>query len=209
VVPPSYELADAVRELIERVRRLDAPDDVVARATTQVQAVVAELDAYTVPGPFQQATLHPRQPGLPVLEGREPHEFFPYSPIVGPGNPISPPVRMWIDGDRMRGEVTLRAPYNGPPSMVHGGIIALIFDELLGAVNVIHELGAFTGTLTVRYLRPTPLGQPLEMVGWVDRVEGRKVYSGGDILHDGVVTAHADGIFIRSELLEGPAAVDA
>jgi acyl-coenzyme A thioesterase PaaI-like protein len=201
VPEPIEELNEAVRALIDRVRRLDAPDESVAAATAQVRSVVDALDGFAYDGPFQQATLRTPEDGRPMLAGKTPEQFFPYSPIVGPRNPLSPPVRMWIDGERMRGQVTLGAPYNGPPSMVHGGMIALIFDELLGAVNVVHEAGAFTGTLTVRYERPTPIGKPLEMVAWVDRMEGRKVFTVGELSHDGAVTARAEGIFIRSPLL--------
>jgi acyl-coenzyme A thioesterase PaaI-like protein len=202
-VTSADDLTDGVRELIDRVRTLDAPEDVVADALAQVRAVVNDLAPYTYAGPYQQGALRVPEGQRPALEGLEPHEFFPYSPIVGPRNPIAPPVRMWRDGDRLRGEVTLRAAYNGPPSMVHGGVIALIFDELLGATNVIHGVGAFTGTLSVRYERPTPLGKPIEMVGWVDRMEGRKVFTSGELLHDGAVTARAEGVFIRTELLRG------
>jgi acyl-coenzyme A thioesterase PaaI-like protein len=200
-IAAAVELTSAVRELIDRVRRLDAPADFVHAVTEQVRAAVAALDPHTVDGPFQQASLRPSEDGRPMLAGKQPDQFFPYSPIVGPLNPIAPPVRMWIDGERMRGEVTVGAAYCGPPSMVHGGVIALLFDELLGAVNVVHEAGAFTGTLTVRYERPTPLGQPLEMSAWVDRMEGRKVFTVGELTHDGAVTARAEGIFIRSPLL--------
>jgi acyl-coenzyme A thioesterase PaaI-like protein len=198
---PPRDLVDAVRELITHVRTLDAPDDVLVDATRAVEKVVAALAPHTSPGPYQQAALRQPDDGLPLLRGESPDEFFPYSPIVGPLNPIAPPVRMWVDGDRLRGEVTLGPAYNGPPSMVHGGVIALVFDELLGALNVVHDLGGFTGTLSVRYERPTPLGRSLEMVAWLDRVEGRKVFTRGELRHDGAVTARAEGIFIRSELL--------
>jgi len=120
--------------------------------------------------------------------------------VVGERNPLAPPVRMWFDGARMHGDTTLGAPYNGPPQMVHGGIIALIFDELLGALNVALELGGFTGTLSVRYMRPTPLLEPLVLEAWLDRVDGRKVLNIGEIRHNGVVTARADGVFIRSAM---------
>jgi acyl-coenzyme A thioesterase PaaI-like protein len=197
------DLTEAVRDLIDRVRTVDAPPGVLTDALAQVRAVVDDLTPFAYGGPYQQASLRLPEGARPELEGRQPSEFFPYSPIVGPRNPLAPPVRMWTDGDRMCGEVTLRAAYNGPPSMVHGGVIALIFDELLGATNVVHGVGAFTGTLTVRYERPTPLGKPLEMVGWVDRMEGRKVFTLGELLHDGVVTARAEGVFIRTEMLRG------
>jgi hypothetical protein len=206
VTDPEHDIAqlnDAVRALIERVRTLDAPADAIADATAQVRAVIDDLTPFAYDGPCQQGALRVSEGGGPALVGTEPHEFFPYSPIVGPRNPISPPVRMWRDGDRMLGAVTLRAPYAGPPEMVHGGVIALIFDELLGAVNVVHGMGAFTGTLTVRYERPTPLGRPLEMTGWIERVEGRKVFTEGELRHDGQVTARAQGVFILTSLLRG------
>jgi hypothetical protein len=197
---PQRELTDAVRELIERVRTIDAPDDVLLDAARAVEDVVASLAPYVYDGPYQQATLRPPANGAQVLQGTTPDEFFPYSPVVGPRNPLAPPVRMWVEGDRLHGEVTLGAPYNGPPSMVHGGVIALIFDELLGALNVVHGLGGFTGTLSVRYERPTPLGARLEMTAWLDRVDGRKVFPVGELRHDGVVTARAEGIFISSNV---------
>jgi acyl-CoA thioesterase FadM len=68
---------------------------------------------------------------------------------------------------------------------------------------VVHGVGAFTGTLTVRYERPTPLAKPLEMVAWVDRMEGRKVHTQGELRHDGAVTARAEGVFVRTEVLKG------
>ena len=55
------------------------------------------------------------------------------------------------------------------------------------------------GTLTVRYERPTPIGQPLTFDAWVDRTEGRKVFTLGTISADGVVTARAEGVFVRVE----------
>jgi hypothetical protein len=197
---PQRELTDAVRELIACVRTIDAPDDVLVDAARAVEDVVALLAPYTYEGPYQQATLRPPADGRPILRSESPNEFFPYSPIVGPLNPLAPPVRMWMDGQRLRGEVTLGAPYNGPPSMVHGGVIALVFDELLGALAVVHELGGFTGTLSVRYERPTPLDKRLEMTAWLDRVEGRKVFVLGELHHDAMVTARAEGIFIRSSV---------
>lgn len=200
---PRRALADGVRTLIEQVRTLDAPDDVLLDALQAVREAERLLAPHTYAGPYMQSQLRSSVGGPGVLHGRDPGQYFPYSPIVGPLNPLAPPVRMWAEGDRMLGETTLGAPYCGPPSMVHGGVIALVFDELLGTLNVLHGLGAFTGTLTVRYERPTPLERPLDMVAWLDRVEGRKVFTAGELRHEGVVTARAEGVFIRSPLLPG------
>jgi hypothetical protein len=197
-------LNDATRTLIEQVRTLDAPDDVITSALHALQALNATLAPHTYGGPYQQSQLRAHGENPTLLDG-EPAEFFPYSPIIGGLNPISPPVHLWFDGTEMRGTVTLGAPYNGPPSLVHGGVIALIFDELLGALLVKHQRGGFTGTLSVRYERPTPLGKPLEMRAWLDRSEGRKSYALGELLHEGNVTARAEGVFISSPLLPSPA----
>ena len=47
--------------------------------------------------------------------------------------------------------------YEGPPGCVHGGVIALVFDELLGAANIAAGSPGMTGTLTIRYREPTPI----------------------------------------------------
>ena len=73
----------------------------------------------------------------------------------------------------------------------------MVFDELLGAVNACLGLGAFTGTLSIRYERLTPIEAELEVESWVDRTEGRKVYTVGTIRAAGEVTARAEGVFIR------------
>jgi acyl-coenzyme A thioesterase PaaI-like protein len=128
---------------------------------------------------------------------REPAEFFPYSSVVGPMNPIAPPIVLDFDGTTVSGTVTLGEVYAGPPGAVHGGIIALIFDELLGVANVLSGVGAFTGTLNIRYERFTPLREELEVAAHVDRTEGKKVFTVGTISSGGAITARAEGIFIQ------------
>ncbi len=78
-------------------------------------------------------------------------------------NPLAPPVRVEIvDGPEggpreLRAEAWFDDPYEGPPTCVHGGVIAETFDELLGAANIVAGSPAMTGTLTIRYRKPTPL----------------------------------------------------
>ena len=54
----------------------------------------------------------------------------------------------------------------------------------------------FTGTLTMRYRRGTPLG-PLHLEGHIDREEGRKVFVVATISDADGVTVEADGVFIE------------
>jgi acyl-coenzyme A thioesterase PaaI-like protein len=130
-----------------------------------------------------------------------PQDNFATSPVIGFANPIAPPVEVWAvegeDGRReVRGRVTFNYAYEGPPTCVHGGVIAELFDELLGMSNILVGVGAMTGTLTIRYRRPTPLLAPLDLAARHTHTEGRKVYAWGGIFHQGELTAEADGVFI-------------
>ena len=82
------------------------------------------------------------------------------NPVIGVRNPFAPPLTVRCDPDgRYRSEFILGAAYEGPPGLVHGGICALVLDQLLGEAATAGMTEAkFTGTITVRYLRGTPLG---------------------------------------------------
>lgn len=205
VAPPEAiaALAEQVRRLVAAVRAADAPPDVLAAAGALVAEAGDLLDAHRWPGPYAQGSLRGDKGPLDQ-PGVAPADFFPYSPVIGPRNPVAPPavfepqpdgsITGWFDG----------APqYNGPPGFVHGGVIALVFDELLGVVAVVRGAGAMTGTLTVRYRRPTPIQRRVALRAWLDRVDGRKVFIRGEMLVDDEVTAEAEGVFIRVAFLEG------
>ncbi len=53
----------------------------------------------------------------------------------------------------------------------------------------------FTGTITCRYLRGTPLGA-LRAEAFIERVEGVKTFARGFISDAGGHTVEADGVFI-------------
>ena len=192
----------ALRALIDDSRRCDAPDDALVRARELIEEATALLRPHRYDGEVMQSTLRGPNPMLTTMQTANPADYFSYSPIVGPLNAIAPPVRLHLDGDRMRGRMVLDAPYVGPPGTVHGGVIALIFDELLGCANIAQGYGGFTGTLTIRYERRTPIGEPIELESWVDRVEGRKVFAQGTMSHDGAVTARAEGVFITANMAQ-------
>jgi acyl-coenzyme A thioesterase PaaI-like protein len=193
-------LSEATRRVIDVVRRSQASSAEMSAAAEALHAIADGLEPLAHPGPFTQRDL--------VWDGElskparvvDFAEFFPYSPLVGPRNPIAPPIDFSVRGDRLLGRVRYGAAYVGPPQSVHGGIIAATFDELLGSANLLNEVGGMTGTLTVRYREPTPIGKQIELEGWVDRIEGRKVFTRGEMRHDGRVTAEAEGIFIGGSM---------
>ncbi|OBJ76087.1 PaaI family thioesterase, partial [Mycobacterium colombiense] len=117
---------------------------------------------------------------------------------IGVCNPIAPPIVVHHQGDRRCwSEFTLGSAYEGPPKLVHGGVSALVLDHMLGeAASEGLSKARFTGTITVKYLRGTPLG-PLRCEAWVDGKEGRKVFARGTISDAAGVTVEADGVFIE------------
>ncbi len=184
-------LAAAVRRLTDlTVGRPLADGDLTAAAET-VERVADQLAVAAGPGKA------PR--GQPDHRGH-PQDFFPTSPVIGYANPLAPPVDVWAervgDGLELRGRAFFGYPYEGPPTCVHGGVIAALFDELLGSVTILTGQPGMTGTLTVRYRRPTPLLAPLDLEARLTSVEGRKIFVWGGVHHDGTLTAEAEGIFV-------------
>jgi hypothetical protein len=53
-----------------------------------------------------------------------------------------------------------------------------------------------TGTLKVRYLRPTPLFERVDLEAWTERVEGRRIISKGTMTVNGELTPAAEGLFV-------------
>jgi hypothetical protein len=176
-------LADAVRELIDATIRTEADDDVVATVRTTIEAVTESLRKRT------------RPVGVSYRVGDRPLPLC--NAVVGACNPIAPPVVVHHDGVRCWSEFVLGSAYEGPPKLVHGGVSALVLDHMLGeAASEGLSKARFTGTITVKYLRGTPLG-PLRSEAWIDRKEGRKVFAHGFISDSGGITVEADGVFIE------------
>lgn len=122
---------------------------------------------------------------------------FDNSPLLGEGNPIAPPIRTKIIGT---GQIEARAvfplTYEGPPGSVHGGFVAAAFDEVLGRVQSLTGNPGMTGTLIVRYRRPTPLYKEIVIRGRIDRIEGRKIFTTGELYDGDTLCAEAEAIFI-------------
>jgi len=188
-----------VRQLVSHLRKTTAPRDLLREVENEVAALNRRLEAYDHEGPYGQRRLvmsdfdHTRDTDIPA-------EFFPYSPVIGPLNAIAPPIEFDFDGEEIHAEHVFDAPYNGPPTAVHGGIIALVFDELLGSLGALRDIGGFTGTLSIRYHSLTPIGEPVRMRSWIDRREGRKAFIMGTMHHGSRLCAVAEGIFIRPKI---------
>src|SRR5438477_2115126 len=87
---------------------------------------------------------------------------FPDCVVSGDANPMGLDVQFFRDGDEAVSRAVLGPAFEGAPTRVHGGIVAAVFDDLMGFVLSIVESPAYTAELTVRYRRPTPVGEEIE-----------------------------------------------
>jgi len=197
-----HSLVEEVRRLINAVTMLDVNGVVGAGPVTDLATSVSSL--------VSSVGALPRLAGGPADAGGDDARLLERSGIVGASNPLAAPVHIWLDGDRVVGWAVYPHQYEGPPGCVHGGFVAAAFDDLLGAAQTLSGTAGFTGTLTVRMVRPTPLLQRIDYEGGVTSVEGRKIFTWGRASHDGELVAEAEGVFITpkrgiSEILRAQA----
>jgi len=188
-------------QLIHHLRCSHAPDKVLAEATGHIRQAMEVLRPWLKQGEgWSTISIGSDTPGFAWRED-DLTAVMPYSPVTGKRNPIAPPIKMWRNGDEVLGQAIFSPTYAGPPDSVHGGIIAAVFDEVLSMANVITGKAGFTGSLTIKYHRKTPLNTPIELWGMNVRQDGRKQVSRGEMRVDGEVTASAEGLFIAAAAL--------
>ncbi|MCW2518146.1 MAG: Thioesterase [Mycobacterium sp.] len=179
-------LTQAVRELIDAGIRTDVDEVTVLEAQAAIEAITEKLR-----GAQRTDTSTLRHAGT----GRT---LAWANPAVGLRNAIAPPMDIQHDDSgRCWAEFDLGLAYEGPPGLVHGGICALVLDHILGeAASDGLTKPVFTGTITLRYLRGTPLG-PLRAEAFIERTEGIKTYARGYLGDTSGWSVEADGVFIR------------
>jgi acyl-coenzyme A thioesterase PaaI-like protein len=181
-------LADGVRGVLHRLVQTSAPVPFIAEAADDLERLAARFREH---------------PSASIYEGfaeaanaGEPFAFFDHSPMLGHANPLAPPIELWLEGDHLVGRATFGAAYEGPPGCVHGGYVAAAFDEVLGSTQSLSGSPGMTARLVVNYRSPTPLHTELRFVGRLDRVDGRKIHTSGELFAGDVLCAEAEGLFI-------------
>ena len=177
-------LATSVRSLIDATIRTEVEDDEIRAATAEIEAITARLQARQIEGSY----------GVRFNSTGETRPWG--NAVVGLRNAVAPPLVIEHDETgRSWSDFHLGAAYEGPPGLVHGGVSALILDQLLGEAAGAGGKPGMTGTLTLRYRRGTPLGF-LRAEAHIDRVEGVKTFAVGHLADAEGLTVEAEGVFI-------------
>lgn len=185
-------LASALRQLNELTISSVADAVTLASVAEQVTVQVERLSQC----PQAQGKMDQIDPQQDYASQRSiiSHEI---SPLTGLSNPLSPPLNIWFEDDKVKGRVTMGWQFEGPPACVHGGYIAALFDDFLGVGQKLTGQIGFTGTLKIRYLKPTPLEQELNLVAWLERQDGRKTTLRGEMYAGDLLTASCEALFIQ------------
>lgn len=181
-----YEpLAQSVRKLIDATVRTAVDAAAVTAAKTEIDSATARLQSNHLDGSF----------GVRYLASGERMAWG--NAVIGLRNPVAPPltVRHGPSG-KVWSDFHLGAAYEGPPGHVHGGVAALILDHLLGEAASDGMNPRLTGTITLRYLRATRLGN-MHAEAVTSRVEGVKTFAVGHLADEEGVTVEAEGVFIQ------------
>lgn len=177
-------LAEALRELVDATIRSRAGDDEVGEVLAAVRDATARLRVDQVDGP---AGVNFNESGRTWNWGNA---------VAGLRNAVAPPMEVHHEPDgSTHAELLLGAAYEGPPGCAHGGVGALLLDHLMGVTASRMERVTLTGTLTLRYRNPLPLG-PVRLSGEISREEGRKVWVDARIEGGLGVAIEAEGLFI-------------
>lgn len=124
-------------------------------------------------------------------------EFDPFSLAGGDLHPASMGLTfVRASEDSVEATAVIDPMFSGPPQRIHGGVQALIVDELMGSLNRMLGRQAFTARLTVNYRGPAPIGVEVTFRAWVDNVDGRKITILGEGVGPDGVFLEADGLFV-------------
>ena len=180
------DLTGALRRLGEASLRTTVDHDVIREVRAQIDQITARLEAEMIPANF----------GVVVTNNGRVRGYG--NAVVGLRNPIAPPLT--IVQDKVEGsassEFFLNALSEGPPGKVHGGVAALVLDQIFGEAAAAGGTPGMTGTLTLRYRKPTALGA-MSAKAWVSSAAGIKTIVKGWLKDaDGEITVEAEGLFI-------------
>jgi acyl-coenzyme A thioesterase PaaI-like protein len=108
-----------------------------------------------------------------------------------------------VDAEGVQARLTLAPEYQGWRGIAHGGIVMALLDEAMAHAAGFAGHRGVTASVSVRFRKPVPLEQPIEVRGrvtWQRRnvlgVDASVLNSSGDVL------AHAEGSFVSRGKLD-------
>lgn len=181
------ELGDALRGMVEQASATEVPEDILRQVAAQVREAAIPLSRQTR-----------TRAGLPAADDLL-GGFRMYNPVTGSGSGLAPPLHIEVAGNAVVGTCTLGLAFEGPPTFAHGGVSAMLLDQLLGYATSAAGHPGMTVKLETRYRAPVPLQTRLRLTAEVSEVNGRRVTARGVIAtaaEPDTVLVEASGTFV-------------
>ena len=183
-------LASATRALNEKLVSTDIDPELAAALTEKIEGLAAELSqALQVTGLVEMAKRGQR--------GTSDDVMGELASVGGRSHPCSPELRWQEASNRITGTVKFSQAFEGPPGHVHGGWVAGVLDHLMGMTHVRTGHPGMTGGLSVRYLKPTPLNQVIEVSAQATELDDKRTEVKAEMRFGETTTAKAEAIFVR------------
>ena len=183
-------LASATRALNEKLVSTDIDPELAAALTEKIESLTSRLSrAQQVTGLIDMAKRGQR--------GTIDDVMGELVSVGGRSHPCSPELRWQEASNRITGAVKFSQAFEGPPGHVHGGWVAGVLDHLMGMTHVRTGHPGMTGGLSVRYLKPTPLNQRIEVSAQATELDDKRTEVKAEMRFGETTTAKAEAIFVR------------
>ena len=155
------QLAVSVRALADAAAETAVEPTVLDDVRAQLELLTAQLRAAVHDGAYS---------GLvePPVDFSLPENPMPLNPIIGACNPTRPDVQLRYADGEVVGTATFTRRFTGPPGFTHGGISAMLADQIVAVTGGAVGTRCITKALHVRFRRPLPLDEPIELWGVCD-----------------------------------------
>ncbi|WP_238011908.1 PaaI family thioesterase [Dactylosporangium sp. AC04546] len=175
--PDFARMIEALRRVQESITAADAPEAVVTEIADMLEKIAVAAETYEVD---EHA----------MIAGRR-------SDLVGRGQALIPPLEYdeW-DEQHVVVRLSMGRYYLGANGAAHGGVIPLVFDEVLGRLANTGRPVSRTAYLNVNFRSITPIDAPLRITGTVERVEGRKRFLTATLHHGDTLCADGEALFV-------------
>jgi molybdopterin converting factor small subunit/acyl-coenzyme A thioesterase PaaI-like protein len=155
---PRLDAAAGVRRLAHAISAHEADDATLHRISEFIADVMPALAGTArreriVPTFGEGASIDTKAKGRHPMDDRA---------VAGPANATSVDFQARREGDEVVADACFGAAFEGAPGRVHGGMVAAVFDDLVGFILGMVGQPGFTGRITVVYKAPVPTERPVE-----------------------------------------------
>jgi acyl-coenzyme A thioesterase PaaI-like protein len=152
-----------VRALADAAAETGVDRAALDEVTGELQLITHRLRTVTDDDAYSGLVIKPVDYSIP--EGP-----MPLNPIVGACSPVRPEVRLRYRDGEITGTASFTKRFVGPPGFAHGGISAMLADQIVAASPGAIGVRTVTKSLELSYLRPLPLDEEVALWGVCERV---------------------------------------